>query len=79
MSLKFPSSFSFSSSPTINIVFSDEETREKKSMKVPGQETITVPVYNGNESVSGKVDLIVPSGKKFEHLGVKIEMIGHIG
>lgn len=48
-------------------------------MKIPGQESISVPVYNGNESVSGKVDLIVPSGKKFEHLGIKIEMIGHIG
>lgn len=51
----------------------------KKSFKVPGQETIEIPVYNGNESVGGKVDIIVPPGKKYDHQGIKIEMIGLIG
>eukprot|EP01035_Chromulina_nebulosa_P020163 gene20163-26176_t len=34
--------------------------------------------FNGNEAIIGKVDVVVPSGKKYEHLGIKIEMIGHI-
>ena len=29
--------------------------------------------------VSGKVAVVVPGGKKVEHLGIKIEMIGLIG
>ena len=79
MALKFTSSFSFSSNPIINIVFNEEDKRLKKTFKVPGQETIDIPVYNGNESVSGKVDIILPPGKKYDHLGIKIEMIGLIG
>lgn len=71
--------FSFSSSPTINITFGDQDSRPKRTFKTPGQETVAIPVYNGNEAISGKVDVIVPSGKKFEHLGIKVEMIGHIG
>jgi hypothetical protein len=31
------------------------------------------------QSLNGVVEVAVPSGKKIEHLGVKIEMIGQIG
>ncbi len=36
-------------------------------------------IYSGTESVSGSVDILVPPGKKIDHMGIKIEMIGHIG
>ena len=64
------------SSPTFNIQFSDESIRPKKSFR---GEAVDLPLYNGNETITGKVDVVIPSGKKFEHLGIKIEMIGHIG
>jgi len=35
-------------------------------------------IYGGQEPVSGVVELSVPQGKKIEHLGVKIELIGQI-
>jgi len=35
-------------------------------------------VHGGNEVVSGSVEITIPAGKKLEHLGVKIEMIGQI-
>ena len=41
--------------------------------------TQTLPVYEGTESVSGKVDISIPSGKKVDHLGIKIEMLGFVG
>jgi hypothetical protein len=41
--------------------------------------TQSLPVYEGTESVSGKVDISIPSGKKVDHLGIKIEMLGFVG
>lgn len=41
--------------------------------------TISLPVYEGTEVVSGKVDITIPSGKKVDHLGIKIEMLGFVG
>jgi vacuolar protein sorting-associated protein 26 len=70
--------FGFSSNPTINISFNGQSSREKKKMKINGQEEEYV-VYAGQEPVCGTVDIIAPSGKKVDHLGIKIEMIGHIG
>jgi hypothetical protein len=35
-------------------------------------------VHGGNETVSGSVEITIPAGKKMEHLGIKIEMIGQI-
>ncbi len=70
------------SSPTINISFVDEETRVKRTIKYPGPKgqdiTEDVGIYGGKEEVKGSVEIIPPSGKKVEHLGIKIELIGHI-
>ena len=35
-------------------------------------------VVGGNETVTGNVEVSIPVGKKVEHLGIKIEMIGQI-
>lgn len=67
---------SLTSAPVFNIEFTGQSTRVKKSFK---GEAIDLPLYNGDETVSGKVDVLIPAGKKFEHLGLKVEMIGHIG
>eukprot|EP01038_Epipyxis_sp_PR26KG_P006696 gene6696-9185_t len=68
--------FAFTVNPTISIRFNNEESRLKKSSKIQGGESIMLPIYGGQESVSGVVDIDVPPGKKIEHLGVRIEMIG---
>lgn len=41
--------------------------------------TEKLPLYIGNETVRGKVLLKVPAGKRIEHGGVKIELLGQIG
>lgn len=71
--------FSFTTNPTIIINFDGDSNRPRKTMKVPGQESIELPLYNGNENVSGVVDISVPAGKKIEHQGIRIEMIGQTG
>ncbi len=71
--------FSFSTNPTITINFNGQDTREKKLTKVQGQEPVELPVYSGQEVVSGVVDISIPPGKKVDHQGVRIEMIGQTG
>lgn len=71
--------FSFTTNPTVIITFNDEAKRAKKSMKVPGQEPVELPVYTGQENVSGVIDISIPAGKKIEHQGIRVEMIGQTG
>jgi len=67
--------FSFTTNPTITITFDSQDTRAKKSIKLD-KETVEVPIYGGHENVSGVVDVQVPPGKKIDHQGIRIEMIG---
>ena len=69
----------FSTNPTISINFRGQDTRQKKLVKVQGQEPVELPVYTGQELVAGVVDISVPPGKKIEHQGIRIEMIGQTG
>lgn len=68
--------FSFTTNPIIVISFDGDADRPKKLMKVPGQDPVELPLYNGQENVSGVVDISLPPGKKIEHQGIRIEMIG---
>jgi vacuolar protein sorting-associated protein 26 len=71
--------FSFaSSSPKIYVKF-DGHDRKKKSVTISGQsKTEEQFVYNGQEVVSGSVEIVLVPGKTLDHLGIKIEMIGQI-
>jgi vacuolar protein sorting-associated protein 26 len=71
--------FSFTTNPTIHINFDGDANRPRKSMKVPGQDPVELPLYTGQENVAGVIDISVPPGKKIEHQGIRIEMIGQTG
>lgn len=71
--------FSFATNATITISFNDEDNREKKSTKVQGSDPVDLLVYHGQEAVSGVVEVSAPPGKKIEHQGIRIEMIGQTG
>jgi vacuolar protein sorting-associated protein 26 len=36
-------------------------------------------IYSGSDNIKGTVKVIIPSGKKLEHVGIKVELIGTIG
>ena len=57
--------------------FSDEGTRAKKSLS-SNAGTGLLPVFASSEAVRGAVEIRVPAGKKIEHLGIKVELIGQI-
>jgi vacuolar protein sorting-associated protein 26 len=35
-----------------------------------------MPIYSGNDNITGNVDVKMDKCKKFEHLGIKLELIG---
>ena len=68
------------SSASVAIEFKDDEdaVRHMKTLTDGDKET-EIPIYVGSEGIRGTVTVQVPKGKKVEHLGVKVELIGLIG
>lgn len=72
--------FKFSGSPSeISIKLEGEENRRNVEMKGERAEQELCPVYYDGESVSGRVDMRLKDGRKFQHDGIGIELIGNIG
>ena len=68
----------FQTNPIITISFNGEANRPKKVVKLSNKnDTDELLIYGGQENVTGHVDIMIPPGKKIEHLGVKIEMYYH--
>lgn len=52
-------------------------TRRVETMD--GSSTEELVIFSGKEHVRGVVNVIVPAGKKLEHTGIKLELMGSIG
>lgn len=72
------SMFGFTSNPVVSINFLNQANRKTKAQKVAGQPAEELLIYSGQESVVGTVEISSP-GRKIDHLGIKIEMVGQIG
>jgi len=48
------------------------------SFKCPAGTTETVPLYKDGDTVRGEVSIIPNGGKKFDHQGIKVELLGQI-
>nr|XP_024359155.1 vacuolar protein sorting-associated protein 26A-like isoform X2 [Physcomitrium patens] len=68
----------FGSPCTVSIDFVDAETRKQASVKKENGQTVLVPLFLGQDSVVGEVRIDPVPGKKVEHTGVKIELLGQI-
>ncbi len=42
-------------------------------------ERCKLPVYEGNDDISGVIQLNLKDTKKYEHLGCKVSLIGYLG
>ncbi|KAL6842123.1 hypothetical protein ACP4OV_028102 [Aristida adscensionis] len=62
----------------ISITFSDARTRKQVSVKKDNGKTTMVPVFQSLETISGEVSIAPVPGKRIEHMGVKIELLGQI-
>lgn len=72
--------FSFGSQPVdVEIKLAGEEERRQVEVKGEKDKKEMCPVFYDGESVIGQVNVRVKDGKKFQHDGIRIELIGSIG
>lgn len=69
--------------PNIAINFSGRSSRPLSNVNIPDHHQYPsnnqeVVVFASDESICGTVDISVPAGKRIEHLGIKVELIGQI-
>ncbi|XP_006664040.2 vacuolar protein sorting-associated protein 26A-like isoform X2 [Oryza brachyantha] len=62
----------------IAITFSDARSRKQIAVKNDSGRTVMVPIFQSLETISGEVSVAPVPGKRIEHLGVKIELLGQI-
>merc|ERR1719424_1970664 len=73
--------FGFGSPCTVDIEFSDQESRKKIQVTNEKNTSTSLCLYCDGaevETVSGSVKLTMNPGKKIEHVGIKVELIGQI-
>lgn len=64
--------------PTIDINIDGLENKKHVLMKGKNIEPYRLPLYVGDDDVSGTVSIKLGKNKKFEHTGIRIELIGHV-
>ncbi|RCK57576.1 Carboxypeptidase Y-deficient protein 8 [Candida viswanathii] len=62
----------------IEIRLDNEDSRKHHEVKSPQGRLEKLPVYKDGESVKGTVTLRTKEGKKLDHLGVKVQLLGSI-
>ncbi|KAG4172032.1 hypothetical protein ERO13_A12G247600v2 [Gossypium hirsutum] len=62
----------------ILITFSDAKTRKQVPMKKENGQMVMVPLFQSQENIAGKISIEPLQGKKIEHNGVKVELLGQI-
>lgn len=63
---------------SVSIKFTDADSRKQATIKKEAGQTSTSPLFHSQESIVGEVFIDPLPGKKLEHLGVKIELLGQI-
>ncbi|KAL0321583.1 UNVERIFIED_CONTAM: Vacuolar protein sorting-associated protein 26B [Sesamum calycinum] len=62
----------------ISVAFSDAKSRKQVPLKKENGQTIMVPLFQSQENITGKISVEPISGKKVEHNGIKVELLGQI-
>lgn len=62
----------------IEIRLENEDTRKHVEVKTPHGRLEKLPIYKDGESVKGEVTIRTKEGRKVEHLGVKVQLLGSI-
>lgn len=67
-----------SSNPTIDIKIEGIESRKHSIIKEKNAEPRRLPVFTGDDDLSGTIEIKLNKTKKFEHTGIRIDLIGHV-
>lgn len=63
---------------TVTIEFADAETRQQATVRKENGQMILVPLFQSVESLVGQVRIVPHPGKRIEHQGIKLELLGQI-
>jgi len=63
----------------IDIDFDLKEHQTYHKIRLSKGEKIKLPVFTGNDDLSGTVNVSLKDTKKFEHLGIKCFLVGYLG
>lgn len=64
--------------PEMEIIIDEIDGRKKSSFKSKNGEATRLATFFDREDVCGKLIINIKSVKRFEHLGIKVELIGAI-
>ncbi|KAH0859357.1 hypothetical protein HID58_087618 [Brassica napus] len=62
----------------VSITFTDGKNRKQVPIKKDNGQTVMNPLFQSQETIAGKVLIEPYQGKKVEHNGVKVELLGQI-
>ncbi|CDY14373.1 BnaA10g06820D [Brassica napus] len=62
----------------VSITFTDGKNRKQVPIKKDNGQTVMNPLFQSQETIAGKVIIEPYQGKKVEHNGVKVELLGQI-
>ncbi|CAH9116184.1 unnamed protein product [Cuscuta europaea] len=62
----------------ISVTFSDGKSRKQIPLKKENGQTVMAPLFHSQENIVGKISIEPISGKKVEHNGIKVELLGQI-
>lgn len=72
--------FGFAATPIdVDILVAGEEDRRLVEVKAEKDKKEMCPVFYDGESVVGQVVVRVKDGKRFQHEGIRLELVGSIG
>lgn len=66
------------SKPEMEIIIDEIQGRKKSTFKRKNDEKIKMPTFHDRETISGKVIVNLNKLKKFEHTGIRIQLVGCI-
>jgi len=64
---------------TIDIFFDNLDGRKNVPVKDKDGSIVKLPLFQGEDDISGKCEISIGNSKKFEHTGIRVELIGKIG
>lgn len=71
--------FGFGGSATVDVVLDPTGRKKFWKAKDANKNVVKLPIYGGEDDISGTVTVKLEGTKKFEHLGIRVELIGHLG
>lgn len=68
----------FGGSVELGVLLDPTDRRKFLKVKEKGKSK-KIPIYFGQDDISGVVTVEVKDTRKFEHLGLRIDLVGHLG